>query len=639
MAGKETTFNLSIKGDLSDLKKKLETLPDITKTEARKMVTELDRQIKQTQKATEKQAKAIQQASKQASKHAKSSAGDVEKLSQSLDSVGEKSGDIDRGFSGIGLALREVNPQLAEASDGLADSFAVVESLTMGFGKLNPMVLAGSLAIGALTLGYQAHKAELERVRVLTLELRDAQKQLNDSQKAHQENLEDGAGKLRELRNEYALMTGNMTEFDHQMETAGQGAFDQFRGNIKNQETIIQQRKQELDLVRRLYDSSIDMGKSEVVLSDEQRERLRVIQLQTKSVDNQLDLTQRGIKEAGALARLEKTIQSDIAEQEQGLQALELMRTEAVDLAQQMVEFEREISSVTEGVATNEERSAQAKERALRAEEERLRLVREALDLGDYEIDKYNAKLDLERTLFSLKATGLESEVIKIDEKYKKEIDNILKLSDASGETALAQEAVDELNKQKQEEITQLRIDNQKKIRDEEMKTNQMMMSSMGDMYNAVGEMVLSFHANNKEASREAFMINKIVSAGSVSMKMAEAIMMAQTLPPPVNGIQTAVALATGASQLANVMSQQPSFHMGGLVPDETMVRALKGEMILSKQTVKEMGGEQGVKSMARGKSQDQPQRFVVDFPYKNLGRYSRAIGQKKVRRTGIRGY
>ena len=100
---------------------------------------------------------------------------------------------------------------------------------------------------------------------------------------------------------------------------------------------------------------------SQVVLSDEEKERLRVLQLQTDTVNNQLDLTKRGLTERAALLSLEDELQRRIGQQQTEMQAMDAMRAEAVDLAQQMVELEHELAQATEAQAAANERSAKAK--------------------------------------------------------------------------------------------------------------------------------------------------------------------------------------------------------------------------------------------------------------------------------------
>ena len=178
MAEQKKSIEISYKANLNDLLAKLKTIPNVTDQEAKKMVAALDRQLKQAEKAAKKSSEASKKAAQQAAQAARRGAHQFHELEDSarraeerLERVGDASGDIDRGFSSIGLALRGVNPQLAEAADGIADAFAVTEGLTMSFAALNPVVVALAATVGTLTLGYMAYQQEIEKARQLTLDL------------------------------------------------------------------------------------------------------------------------------------------------------------------------------------------------------------------------------------------------------------------------------------------------------------------------------------------------------------------------------------------------------------------------------------------------------------------------------------
>ena len=51
MAEEKRSIEISYKANLKDLVSKLKTLPNVTGVEAKKMVAELDRQLKQAEKA------------------------------------------------------------------------------------------------------------------------------------------------------------------------------------------------------------------------------------------------------------------------------------------------------------------------------------------------------------------------------------------------------------------------------------------------------------------------------------------------------------------------------------------------------------------------------------------------------------
>ena len=349
MAEEKKSIEISYKANLADLKAKLKTIPNITEQEAKKMVAALDRQLKQAEKAAKKSAEASKRAAQASSRAAKRGASDFDLMADSaaraehkLEGVADASGDIDRGFSSVGLALREVNPQLADAADGLADTFAVAEGLTMSFKNLNPYVVAAALAIGALTLGYQAHKKELERVKQLTLEYRDAQKSLIDSQKEQENNLIEAAGTYREIQERIQLVTGAISEYDFAISQAERAAFDGIEDNIQAQERLIKEKKKELDFVKRLENSALTLGSAQIAISDTQKEQVRTLQLQTKTANNRLDLTQKGLKQAEALSHMYGEGQRQLAEMEKNLSGLEKMQKSAVEDAALLADFEFE---------------------------------------------------------------------------------------------------------------------------------------------------------------------------------------------------------------------------------------------------------------------------------------------------------
>ncbi len=128
------------------------------------------------------------------------------------------------------------------------------------------------------------------------------------------------------------------------------------------------------------------------------------------------------------------------------------------------------------------------------------------------------------------------------------------------------------------------------------------------------------------------------MALAEIAMGTAEAVVAAQKLISPFNAIQSALAVATGVAQAGVVMSQQmPSFHMGGMAPDEANARVLRGEAILDRATVRRMGGEQGVRNLQQGGSASV--QTVVIQPFKHFGRFAKDLGIQQTRQVGIQGY
>jgi hypothetical protein len=116
-------------------------------------------------------------------------------------------------------------------------------------------------------------------------------------------------------------------------------------------------------------------------------------------------------------------------------------------------------------------------------------------------------------------------------------------------------------------------------------------------------------------------------------------------LGPVAGGLASSAIIATGAAQAALIASEEPKFHMGGLVgqsslaPDEQRITAKSGEAVLSTSAVRRLGGEEGVQAIERGATPNPI--VVVTNPYKHYDRFIK--GRKRMgldsARTGRRGY
>lgn len=673
MAEEKRSISISYKADLKDLISKLKQMPNVTEAEAKKMVGALDKQLKQAEKAAKKSAEASKKASQNAAKAARRGVKDFDDMAdaarraeEKLEQVGEASGDIDRGFSSVGLALRGVNPQLAEAADGIADMFAVTEGLTMSFAALNPFVIAGGIAIGALTLGYVAHQAELEKVREDTLALRDAQKSLIESQNEQQKNLEDAAFKIREQRLDYKLLTGQITEYQFNLEKAGEAANESFRGNIEAAKDTVTQ----TELLLGTVDSLIKMNKSsedqQVILSDQELERLRTAQILNKEAANNLDLTKRGLTEQVALLHIQDQLQAQKAQEEKAVKAIEKMQEVAKDTAMEMVTLEKELADATEEAADNTERRAVAAERALTAEELNNEALKEAFSLADDLLKgkSLEEKMDKAMAMAFLDDEGKKR--LAQRERVEEQIKAIEDLGLATGREAEAELAAIALRREAEEDLKDELLENEEKLqekRKEGARANLDAIFELGDTLAALadarinsdkidveaqkekqeqlaqmGEIERSAYEQKQKQLRALFRFEKGMALAQVAMGTAEAIMAAQKLPIPFNAIQSGLAIATGVAQAGVVMSQQmPSFHMGGMAPDEATARVLRGEAILDRSTVRRIGGEQGVRNLQQGGSSST--NTVVIQPFKHFGRFAKDLGISKAQPVGIRGY
>jgi len=634
MAEEKKSIEISYKANLKDLLAKLKTIPNVTDQEAKKMVSALDRQLKQAEKAAKKSAEASKKAAQQAAQAASRGAMEFDDLADSarkaeerLERVGDASGDIDRGFSSIGLALRGVNPQLAEAADGLADAFAVTEGLTMSFAALNPYVIAAGVAIGALTLGYTSYQAEIEKARQLTLELRDAQKALIESQKEQENNLVDAGGKLREIQNEYKLLTGQITEYEFNVEKAGETANESFRGNIEAADATIETTKLQIAAVKSLI--SAYSSDAPAVLSDSMIEQLKTLQLQNAAIDNNVDLTGRSTKAQVELMELQKLLNGQLSEQNKQREVLVVMQDEAVKLSMDMVTMEKELADANEEHAQAAKKIVKPAKEAVEIKEDELGALE---DLIAAENRYFDRQMEAKTKLRDLSNETFLTEAEQKQKAFEEELEYIMQL----GETAEQQEEALAIIKQKNRDKEK---EEKKAQFEEDLNNAQEVTGAILGMSDAMLTAALENGRANQKTIKTLFRMNQAASIADIAFNTAKAVTAALAYPPVARAAMIAAAVGTGAAQTAVVMAQQPpqaSFHMGGMAPDEMPARVLTGEAVLDRATVRNIGGEQGVKQLQQG---GRGGEVVVIQPFKHFGRFTREIGFVPPKKTGIRAY
>jgi len=635
MAEEKKSIEISYKANLQDLLSKLKTIPNITDQEAKKMVAALDRQLKQAEKAAQKSAEASKKAAKEAANAAKRGASSFDELADSarraedrLERVAESSGDIDRGFSSIGLALRGVNPQLAEAADGLADAFAVTEGLTMSFSALNPIVLAGAAAVGALTLGYMSYQAEVKKSRELTLKLRDAQQALIDTQQEQQNNLIDAGGKLREMRNQYALLTGQITEYQYNLEKAGEAANESFRGNIESAEATIQTTKMQKAAVDSLI-AAFSSGET-AVLSDQMKEQLNTLQLQNAQISNNVDLTDRSVTAQGELYELSNLLNAQLVQQTKERDVLVLMQDEAVKLAKDMVTLEKELSDSNEEAANAAKKVTKAKKETVDVSHDEEDALRRLIEL---DMERFKKQQDATNELSKLSESTFLTKSEQEELAFEREMQRIKELGETAKNVEMANAIIAEENLKRQQ---QMKMD----IFNTDMANASALSGAFSEFSSAVLQAAMDNGRANQKTIMGLFRMNQAAAVGEIAFNTAKAVTEALAYPPIARAAMIAAAIGTGAAQTSVVMAQKPpqaTFHMGGMAPDEMPARVLRGEAVLDRATVRRIGGEEGVKQLSQGTAPQE--QVVVVQPFKHFGRFTKEIGFRQPKQTGIRAY
>lgn len=643
----QKSIEISYKADLKDLISKLKQMPNITEAEAKKMVAALDRQIKQAETAAKKSAEATKTAAQAARKAAQDSARSFNDLSNSADTaakklehVAEKSGDIDRGFSGMEIALRGVNPQLGEAAAGLADTFAVVESLIMGFGALNPIVLVGAAAIGALTLGYTAYANEVEEAKQNAEKMKQRITELNEVIEDQADiikntNIQLGSyiSTLNDSANQLAILRGDMTDYDLATAQATQTA-----ENFRMEQEAIQKTQ------TKAIETSISARKEEIYLLKQQ-----IGQLETQRKLDQSSAERWAGKgpKYEAMTFEEQQLRNTLASMEKGLQKdqqrLQVAKDQRYAIEAQAAELEKNLIAV-ENIKESERKRAELQKQREEAQKRQEELARKAAQEAEIEAkaledalnivsERYDievAKMNAKKTLQDIINRGQQTEIDKIQEKYEKEFETLELFGLQSKDQEAVYQAAMALRKQALQEIHELetaQIAERKK----------MYMDMGGQLVNAVDAFAtasMDFLKNTglatEENTKKLFKLQQAAAVADIAMQTAVNITKAGGNP-----FMIAAMAAVGVAQTAAVLSQKPpTLHMGGMAPDEANAKVLRGEAVIDRTTVRSLGGEVGIRQLQNNGAQNTP-NVVILSPYKHIDRYNRSarkmMGRKMI--------
>jgi len=158
---------------------------------------------------------------------------------------------------------------------------------------------------------------------------------------------------------------------------------------------------------------------------------------------------------------------------------------------------------------------------------------------------------------------------------------------------------------------------------------------------NVAADLIEQNTKKNKKNAELVFNIRKAAAIAEIAIQTAQNVV--EVFPNP---FLMAGATALGIAQGALVASEQPKFHMGGMIggggtlaPDETMVTAKRGEAILSTAAVNRIG-EDGVRSLETGGGITP--KIIVMNPFKHYDRFIRgrdAMGMGALQGTGRKGY
>ena len=651
MADVNKTVDISVKADMKQLLNQFKNMPGMTAKEAKKMVSQLEKEFKAAERAAKKAAATNAAAMKRMGNEAKNAAKDVQRLKKAS-----------REMGGALQATGDIVGQLDPALGGLVNTVSIAGVAIRDLGKAlltgNPYILAvvGAIAAAASAYAYFNQK---------TIELESSQKNVTTAINVANQSFEaqsnvalevsralsDHKNTVADLEMEYALLSGQISQYEADISKAKQQSKDMTYAlteqGVKQDEINKKAIKSQRD--------SIKVLKEHLAVTEEQGYKYKENGEYTDGYAKTLETIQK------AEQKLSQLEQKRIDDQDKFIETAAIQQITYDDTMKKIIELKEQQRKQAEQDKKNaawksKQMQKQAKEAAdnakliadLNKEEERiLQLNAKIFDTGQ------QAKAEAEKTNIDnqrIKISMMDSELEKItanaqleQDAIQKQIDLIQKqkeenllLVEGYDQEKLAKEANLELDNQiaelkeqahlKDMEAQEERlkaIDNEKKKRLElvESIVNQSIAGA-----NAVSEIIKNVAGENKEAAMLAFRVNQAAAIANIAMTTAQKIMEVAPNPFAIAGV-TALGIAQGA---AVATQPPPEFHMGGVIDkgeDTRNITVLTGEAVLDRRTVQRLGGDAGISQLQRGKMPEN--KTVVMNPFKHFDRYVKASSQR----------
>lgn len=619
MAEERRSIEISYKANLKDLVSKLKTLPNITGQEAKKMVAQLDRQIKQAESAAKKATAAQKKAAKAAGDAFRRNAGAInsvqnaaQEASEKLEHVADSAGEVDRGFASIALALNQVNPAMGEAANVAADVAAVSEGLMLTIKNLNPLILAGATAFGVITLGLSQYFEAQKKAVAITLAMRDAQKDQNNENKDLGTRLGEVTDKYEDYKQSLDITTGAIDANTAAMILAEKEVRANFAGDIQAQEEYIKKLKEREKLLTRILNE-------DKAISEEEKETLKTLQLANSNIDNNLDLTKNNVTELTAVGNLRENIRKELEQNERALKGILAVEQQSIGIVKQELEFKQE-------QAAEEERINKAKKEGQKQKEKSIDLEQQSLLLAQAAIDKEFALKESKDRLFELTNDSYQNEIKMINDaaeanKIKAEAEFKL-----HNDRLLLEQNLQAIQKQNIKELSQL----EDELKEQRIKNSIMVGNSyiriFDDAVIATGQYLDNSGKMTEEHAQALFRLQQASSLASIAMSTAEGAQRAASMGWPLGAIMgLGVAAAAAANTAAVLAEKPPTLHMGGIAPDET-TKVLRGEAVLDRTTTRRLGDE-GVRRLQNNNMSNE---VVIIQPFKHIDRYNRSSRLRK---------
>lgn len=580
------TANISFRADISNLRKQLQEIPGVTEAEAKRMVSALQKQMKEAEKAAKKAATATRKGWDKAKGSLDDVADSTKNATDKLQKMEDVAGETDSVLAGMAGALELVSPELADAvrtAGDLSGGFEAVTRTGVGLvGILGPV----AVAVGAAALAYQHFAGKVAEA-------------------------EEKMKLAREEAEKLAAAVGAIKQERITAELAKQVALGE------EQAEVLAARNAQL--------------RAESVYQDLRTDSLgKVTQAQAKLIEAEQTLSK--LKEKGPTY---VGYTEDEAEAKQAVtSATRLLRAEKAKLAGLDGQIAGLAADYLETWAAGQKKGESASKGRVKAGQDEAAVL---VDLAEAEAARAKAAEQGINMARSTAEADLLSDAERLILARDEELARIRSLAVATGDRAAASEAMLAVEARAERDLAKLRQDNLDAYNKAREQAHKDELGRIRDQASALasgasqffgGLVSLSEWAAEKqnEASAEAaerwFAFYKATAITQAIIDGAVAAVKAVAqLGPIAGGIAAAGIAGLTAAQIGVIASQDlPSYHVGGmnLAPDEGLSKVRHGEGYVTERGVRAAGGQAGLAALNRGESAGSTGPVVVIHKYKH---------------------
>jgi hypothetical protein len=648
MAAGRETISLSFQAELGDLKRQLETLPGVTKKEAAAMVRELNTGFKQAERAAAKAAKANQRSFSQMADSAKMAGAAIAGAAVSVIALGQAFADLQNELADAsartGVAV-ETLAGLRLAAEGSGLEFRALEA---GLNRLPKAMSDAARGTGAAAQAFEA----------LGVDVHDASGALRDSDVVLRETFEalaaienpaEKAALAIDLLGQRAgpafIQSGAIDNLDAFVALATEFGVDvgpkaaasaaEFQRAIATLKTVSQGAL--YDFVDSIggpggINAALEIGLTSVIVFGKVAQSVfATLTEQIGSIVGPLsevavELADGDIGGAfRALQRNQDELLSGIAGTNPLVLGYRLVTNAIEDAGEAAVEARRALALLDATTSGGTQRVPGARGGEGAQDASGAPIVADTTEGTDKALQDLQRLRDAQRKA----SEDRLSERAKIELAYMRERDLIDEayLSGAELDEVNAARAVSEAERRIALADLEERLHAEKLARIEEERNKTIAnISATGDALGALamlsGSVAEAIASNGTKGARQQaqtfFALQKGLSLAVIPLKLAEALMVAQTQPPPLNALQSATALATAAASTAAIASAKPpTFDMGGIINagtgDQRIAAVMPGEAVLNRSATAALGPD-GVNALNAGRGA--PSTIIVEQRY-----------------------